>query len=131
MPVLRACYHDDVPNLVALVHSLRASRAPTARPHLTWLVVNYEYDMTMLHPGASETIAAVVSLCLPSPPTALVTPALLSSALAQTYTATYLPGSAPNMTEQGQSGTNECSDDPAANTTMPGARTRVFGFANK
>ena len=34
--------------------------------------------------------------------------ALASGALAQTYSATYLPSNAPNQTEEGQSGTNQC-----------------------
>ncbi|KAM5541919.1 hypothetical protein V8D89_004229 [Ganoderma adspersum] len=34
--------------------------------------------------------------------------ALASGALAQTYSATYLPSNAPNQTEQGQSGINQC-----------------------
>ena len=33
---------------------------------------------------------------------------LAASALAQTYSATYTPGNAPNQTEQGQEGTNQC-----------------------
>ncbi len=33
---------------------------------------------------------------------------LAASALAQTYSATYTPGNAPNQTEQGQEGTNAC-----------------------
>ena len=33
---------------------------------------------------------------------------LVSVALAQTYTATYTPSDAPKISEQGQSGTNQC-----------------------
>ena len=38
----------------------------------------------------------------------LVCLALASSALGQTYSATYLPSNVPNQTQQGQSGTNQC-----------------------
>lgn len=38
----------------------------------------------------------------------LVSLTLASIALAQTYSATYLPTNAPKTTEQGQSGTNQC-----------------------
>jgi hypothetical protein len=41
----------------------------------------------------------------------LLVPAVLAFCLhvhAQTYTATYLPSTAPNQTEQGQTGTNAC-----------------------
>ncbi|KAM5543463.1 hypothetical protein V8D89_002714 [Ganoderma adspersum] len=43
--------------------------------------------------------------------------ALASSALAQTYSATYLPSNAPNQTEQGQSGTNQCGTGNDQNST--------------
>ena len=38
----------------------------------------------------------------------LLSLALASGALAQTYSATYLPSNAPKTTEEGQSGTNQC-----------------------
>ncbi|KAI5120054.1 hypothetical protein M0805_007806 [Coniferiporia weirii] len=40
---------------------------------------------------------------------ALLLPAFAASALAQTYSATYLPSNAPDISEQGQTGTNACS----------------------
>ena len=43
--------------------------------------------------------------------------ALVSGALAQTYSATYLPSNAPNQTEQGQSGTNQCGTGNDQNST--------------
>ncbi|KAH8105798.1 hypothetical protein DFH11DRAFT_1641101 [Phellopilus nigrolimitatus] len=38
----------------------------------------------------------------------LILPGLAAAALAQTYSATYLPSNAPGISEQGQSGTNQC-----------------------
>ncbi|PIL23120.1 hypothetical protein GSI_14429 [Ganoderma sinense ZZ0214-1] len=43
--------------------------------------------------------------------------AFASGALAQTYSATYLPTNAPNQTEQGQSGTNQCGTGNSQNST--------------
>ncbi|KAI1794319.1 hypothetical protein LXA43DRAFT_883834 [Ganoderma leucocontextum] len=42
--------------------------------------------------------------------------ALASGALAQTYSATYLPSNAPNKTEDGQSGTNKCGSSNDQNS---------------
>lgn len=38
----------------------------------------------------------------------IVISSLAAGALAQTYSATYLPSNAPNQSEQGQAGTNKC-----------------------
>lgn len=38
----------------------------------------------------------------------IVLSSLAAGALAQTYSATYLPSNAPNQSEQGQAGTNKC-----------------------
>jgi len=51
---------------------------------------------------------------------ALLVPAALALSLqvqAQTYTATYLPSTAPNQTEQGQTGTNQCGTGSNQNST--------------
>ena len=41
---------------------------------------------------------------------------LASVALAQTYTATYLPETAPRISEEGQSGTNKCGSGSSQNS---------------
>ncbi|KAI0676230.1 hypothetical protein C8Q78DRAFT_961321 [Trametes maxima] len=46
---------------------------------------------------------------------------LASGALAQTYSATYLPSNAPKTTEQGQSGTNQCGDGHDQNSMCQNA----------
>ncbi|KAI0641490.1 hypothetical protein C8Q79DRAFT_314300 [Trametes meyenii] len=46
---------------------------------------------------------------------------LASGALAQTYSATYLPSTAPKTTEQGQSGTNQCGDGHDQNSMCQNA----------
>ena len=50
--------------------------------------------------------------------------ALVTVAQAQTYSATYLPSNAPNQTEQGQTGTNECGTGNSQNSSCQ----NVFGM---
>ncbi|RPD54924.1 hypothetical protein L226DRAFT_82742 [Lentinus tigrinus ALCF2SS1-7] len=47
----------------------------------------------------------------------LIPLALASTVLAQTYSATYLPSSAPKTSEEGQSGTNQCGTGNDQNST--------------
>ena len=48
---------------------------------------------------------------------------LATGCLAQTYSATYLPSNAPNQTEQGQTGTNQCGSGNSQNSSCQ----NVFG----
>lgn len=54
--------------------------------------------------------------------------ALASGALAQTYSATYLPTNAPKQSEEGQTGTNQCGTGQNQTSTCQNLYSAYFIF---